>query len=543
MSAPQPTAQGTLESRPLAHVMLTIVDRALTGTLAVWPDDERRGQDRIYFEGGVPKAAVLLEPASTLERGLLPLFRRQRAPWAFYPADLVTEIPQAITGDADPYLVLAASLRGGARAEVIDSVLARFGDERIRIRRGAPLDRFQFIPRERAFLDVLRAEPQTVADLIRRSVDPKTPRRMLYLLTITRCVEIFTGEYSRTSFTEAAQGRLSEDMFRSKRGEPEADEEFGELPGLPSDKPPMGAAPEPEIPAAPRVPAESPPPAAPNITSEELKREGPKAPPAPPSGIGQSLLARWREIADYAVEIDGLNYFEMLGVPTSAGADAIQKAYFEKVKKWHPDRLPTDLHPLKPWVDVIFHHLTEAQKILEDQDKRSKYLKDVQGGGGTPEADRRVAELLAAATEFQKVEVLTRKKQYDEAIAILNDILQTAPEEPDYHAMKGLLIYKASGGQDKADRMDALRCLDKALELHDRHEKALMTKAQILQRFDQNDKAHELYEKVLEINPKNVDAERQVRLARMRASGGPKKKKSDSSDGGFLGKLFGSKKK
>ncbi|HJL30287.1 MAG TPA: hypothetical protein RMI62_14515, partial [Polyangiaceae bacterium LLY-WYZ-15_(1-7)] len=145
-NAPQPVAQGKLDKTPLAHVILAVVDRGLDGTLAVWRDDGARGQDRLLFQDGRIVGARLLEPAATLERGLLPLFFRKAAPYAFYPADLVGDAGTA--GDIDVFALLAASLRGGARKEVIDAVLGRYGEHKLRVRKGAPLERYGFVPKE-----------------------------------------------------------------------------------------------------------------------------------------------------------------------------------------------------------------------------------------------------------------------------------------------------------------------------------------------------------------------------------------------------------
>ena len=90
-------------------------------------------------------------------------------------------------------MLIAAALRGGARREIVNGVLARFGESRLRVKRGVDLNRFGFIPKERAFLDMLRAEPQTVHYLIDHSGNEKVARRTLYLLTITQSLEVFEG--------------------------------------------------------------------------------------------------------------------------------------------------------------------------------------------------------------------------------------------------------------------------------------------------------------------------------------------------------------
>ncbi len=553
MSAPEPTATGTLEKTPLAHVLLTVLQRRLDGTLAVWPDDETPGQDRVLFEKGHPVAARLLQPAASLERGLLPLFRRERAPYAFYPADLVGDAV-TVRGRADPHSLIAASLRGGAREDVIDQVLGRFGDARLRIRRGSQLGRFDFVPKELAFIDLLRAEPQSVGELVQRAGSAKVARRTLYLLAITQVLEVFEGDFAKRSLTEVAHEagdqfaevtKTIEDEARRRASQPPPRAEghgdapdFSDLPGLDSEPPPS------PTPAPQQAPVRSSGPAA-SLPSAQSSFDV-EPPPKPPAGLPSELRAFWQEVADFAIAIDTMTYFEMLGIETSAGPDAVREAYFALVKKWHPDRLPPELETLRPWADTIFHHLTEAQKTLIDTEERGKYLKTVQGGGGTPKEERKLAAILSAAMEFQKVEVLIRRKDWDSALRIVEEILQLVPEEADYHAARGLILSKKHGTQNPAVRGQIMECLEHALELDERNERALETKARLLQREGKAREAVALYEKIADINPKNLEAQRQVRLARMRNQSGrpppPSGRGHKSTEEGLLSRLFGKKK-
>jgi hypothetical protein len=73
-----------------------------------------------------------------------------------------------------------------------------------------------------------------------------------------------------------------------------------------------------------------------------------------------------------------------------------------------------------------------------------------------------------------------------------------------------------------------------------------MTKARIFDRRGDKARAIRLFEQVAKLNPKNVDAQRQVRLAKMRGrdtgSHPASKARPKKDSGGLLGKLFGGKK-
>jgi curved DNA-binding protein len=64
------------------------------------------------------------------------------------------------------------------------------------------------------------------------------------------------------------------------------------------------------------------------------------------------------------------NYYEVLGVPRTASADDIKRAYRQLARKHHPD-----LKPAAERTEAAerFKEINEAYEVLSDQDKRGKY--------------------------------------------------------------------------------------------------------------------------------------------------------------------------
>jgi DnaJ-class molecular chaperone len=62
------------------------------------------------------------------------------------------------------------------------------------------------------------------------------------------------------------------------------------------------------------------------------------------------------------------DYYEVLGVPRTASADEIKKAYRKLARKHHPDVNPTD-----KTADGRFKELNEANAVLSDPAKRARY--------------------------------------------------------------------------------------------------------------------------------------------------------------------------
>lgn len=514
-SLPEPLAQGDLGRTPFAHVLLHVQRRGLRGSLVIWdPDaaDGRPKQDRILFESGAPVAGRLRERASRLDRGMLPLFARRRGPYAFYEGVDLTGEGALRSEPVEVLPLIAASLRGSSRDDVVAQVVRAFGDAKLRIVRGLSLDALGLLPEEQACVELLRAEPASAAALARLSpLDARRVQRLVYLLALVKGVEPWEEDGSAARPAERSPPRPAPRSAEAARSAPE---------------------PEPEASSRQSGSRARPP-------------RGPEPPPPVPDGLSDEHRARWEEIAARADAIERENYFEMLGVPRDAAADTVRKAYLGLVKHWHPDRLPAELRELRPHVERIFRYLTRANETLIDDAERGKYLATVQDGGGTPEAERQLGRIVQAAMEFRKVEVLMRRREWDEALALLDEILALNDEEADYHATRGWVLFQKRGG-DEGAQLEALAAIDRALSLTQDHDKAHYYKGMILKRAGQAGEALAHFQKAAELNPKNIDAVREVRIAEMRGSSGGKKSGKKSGDGAkdsLLGKLFGGKKK
>jgi curved DNA-binding protein CbpA len=259
--------------------------------------------------------------------------------------------------------------------------------------------------------------------------------------------------------------------------------------------------------------------------------------PPPPDDLSPELRERWQKVVTRGRLMENQTYFEMLGVDKKATSPDAKTEFFKLAKEWHPDRLPAELSPLRQFVEIIFAYMNEAQKILSDEEQRLSYLRTVREGGGTPAAEKLMQAILDSALSYERVLVFARKHQYDEALELLNKILAVTKDEPDYHAMLGWLLMMKHTGAD-APTAKMFEAFDRAIELYEDHEKAQLYKAQLLKRMGRYTEAMRHYRKVVSINPGNLDAAREVRVAQMRDDKqAPSSAKSAAV--GLFGKLLG----
>ncbi len=516
MPAPEPVATGNLAKTPLPHLLVYLEQKRLSGTLALWPDpdtQEQNKQDRILLLKGSPVAGKLLEPAATLREGLLRLFARTRAPYAFYEANLLGDDRQSAR--VDTLSLITEALRHSARDEVVQEVLRRFGNAKLRMLSGVDLGRYEFTAEERALVELLRAEPADAAALSAGSGLGETRgRRLLYLLAITKAVAPYEGGAQATTTPRPRESAASPSQPPPARD--------STPPLLDADQPAQGSG----------APLHS-----------RLDRL--QSIPPPPDALAEELRQRWLRVVAKGRLVENQNYFEMLELDKEAKSNDARNKFYQLAKEWHPDRLPPELSSLREYVQIIFSYMSEASATLGDEEQRVKYVQSVREGGGTPATDKLMQAILDTAMEYERVLVMARKHQYDAAIELMKKILSVVADDAEYQAMyASLLMQKFPGTGQDAPLQKMLEAVDKALALHARHEKANLLKGQILRRMGRQDEALRFFRTAAEINPRNIEAMREVRVATMRSDGAAttkakgKKQEEPSGVGGLLGKLF-----
>jgi curved DNA-binding protein CbpA len=531
-SVPKPLAEGSLSATPFGHVLLSIQKKGLSGTLAVWPDDERPGQDRILFRSGAPAVGRFLDPAADLERAMLNLFHRDQSPYAFYEADLVGEGQGTLRGQVDVLALIATSLRGDVPRDAVAKVIRKLGLERQRVKKGAPINRLGLQSNEVAFIELMRAEPATAATLIKQFGDPKLAQRMLYLLAISDCLEA----YRPVSQQKLKAVSSSQDAMR--KSTPSAGshvspprERISSVPGRRDSVPPRGDS------VLPTSLSNLPP--SKTLSGEVVAPR--ELPPDPPEGLSDEHRKRWEEVSRIISMMDRQNYFEMLGVKESAEGGDIRSKYMTLAKKGHPDRLAAELAELRPWVEEIFHLLTVASDTLRDATKRAAYQKTVMQGGGTPESERKLNVMVEAAINFQKVDILVKRRQYDEAIAICDNAMAVVRKEADYPAMKAWILLLRDGVEDEAVSGEIRSLLRTTFSLNPDHVHGHFTRAHFLKRMGDHEKAHKHFKKVARLDPRNLEALREVRIGEMRKARGRSSApppRGDSKRPSIFGKFF-----
>jgi tetratricopeptide (TPR) repeat protein len=221
----------------------------------------------------------------------------------------------------------------------------------------------------------------------------------------------------------------------------------------------------------------------------------------------------------------------MLDVPRDATLETVQASFFALAKKWHPDRLPPELAHVRDACSRVFARMSEAHSTLIDAAKRESYTLLLADGSGSPEAQEKVTKVIDAATNFQKAEVCLRRGDHAQAEALCRLAHEADPSQSDYLAMMAWLEALKPENQAPEKTVKSLTMLSEAIKINARCEKAYFWRGMLLRRLGKAEAAMRDFKEAVELNPRNIDAAREVRLYRMRGgrfSSGPPDHKAPS---------------
>jgi len=270
--------------------------------------------------------------------------------------------------------------------------------------------------------------------------------------------------------------------------------------------------------AEPRAKAEKP--AAPRPEKkEEPKKEAPRE---EPKLAIEERLDRKMSDEDIVKEIDQFlelifkkdtTYFDIMGVDRSVAPSKIKKIYFKMAKVFHPDSHP-DLFKgeLRDRVETLFTKISEAYDVLTDTQKREAYIKQTTSKVSAEEMEK-ANRAVTAELEFQKAEVLLKRGAFAKAREILDQVVKLMPDEQEYRIYQAWAMYKTEGpGKAQAAR----QIIEKALKGREKNKDGYFYLGMINRAEGHTEDAIKYFQKVLELDSYNIEAQRELRVLTMR---------------------------
>lgn len=248
--------------------------------------------------------------------------------------------------------------------------------------------------------------------------------------------------------------------------------------------------------------------------------------PNPAKAAAQAAIA---EITAVHAGLKDKTLYEVLGVAESATPDAIRNAYFELAKRWHTDKYAQlELGPARDLLDALFAAVAEAHKTLSDPDKRKDYDSLQQRKRAGLPTD--VGEIMKAEGLYKQGEGLLDRGQHAAALKVLSEAKTINPGEADFWALYGIALYLTDH-----NAKDAIAAAQQALKLKPNSPRAYECLGRVYRGEGDNGKAKANFDKCLDLDPKNIHAQRELRLMQRRTESAKHKPVEPT---GFFGKLF-----
>lgn len=517
----------------LATMNETLLELAKTG--------KRHGE--ILVERGVLTAAqrdeALVEQTCRRVHALFGLPRASS--FAFYDAAPSKDAPALIL---DPMAPTWRGIREEPPRAQIEEVLERVRNAAFQLINEAPLGAIGFTGEEANLCKALTARPLTLAEMrALTSLDERRVELFAYLLLIGKCIEPIAPAQARPSTSSIRAARPSSHVMRAA---PPVSSSSA-LPAQPGSSPSLPISQSrPTLPISTPAPPPSAreltptPPSARELTptprsAQALRDTGISAPPpgypsmsfkvsppvqvtvsVPPPASGTNPTSSPEElgaagIAARAAAVDEEDYFQALGLDDGASVEAVRAAYFQLAKLWHPDRLPRALEGSREGVEKIFAHLTRAQRTLTDDDARRGWLTTRNARSAGPQRSR--------GDVVGDIELALQRRNFAFAEDEARKLSELDSEDAEAQALLAWAMARAGEAPEDVLRA-AIIALDKAIT-NDRYcERAFYYRGMVSKKLGNVIAAFRDFSRTVQLNPKHVDAEREVRLMEMRARRG-----------------------
>lgn len=566
------TAEGNFQKTPFANVLLYSRERRMTGSLVVTiqpdePDEvaslDVAGISTLTLENGsvvavntpsqteslswvlhdtgaitedafVKVQEALMKPGAdevatllrlratdpmTIDQGLRELARRRvlelfgfpSGSYAYYAnVDLLNGADRLRTPEDVLPIVWRAYRAFPPDEAAMAAIVDKLGRRAIRLREPNEFERFEFGDELGLAPTQLRTAPSSLEQLAGLAPAPDIVRRMVYLLALTKQVEVSPS-------------------------------------GNTSPPAPMSVTP-PSIASAPPIPPTSisgpprPPPVPPGAraSSPDLQARASSTPavmPTPSEPPAEKDLTQdpvWKAARAHLAKLEHKNYFEMFDLTDSATTEDVHTAFPKVAAQWHPDRAP--VAEVRPLYEEIFSLYNMAHGTLVDKKSRAEYEESAKGGGGTPAAHREVAAVLDTVQDVHRAEVALKRRDFVEAERLLRKTLTANADDVSALLLLGQCLMDADP-QRYAE--EVINLMVKVGNLTENNERSRFVLGLALKSKGDLARARACFKQALEWNPNYVEAQRELRIIEMRIQQRRDEKAAqNSSIGGLFNKLL-----
>ncbi len=224
-------------------------------------------------------------------------------------------------------------------------------------------------------------------------------------------------------------------------------------------------------------------------------------------------------------KLRGKTPFEVLNAKDSASDEDLRGRFMDLAKQYHTDAARPGAAPeLLDAMRAIFTFVQETYATIESNEKREKYRQiRALGYTGRESEEEVVRRVLEAEIGFKKAKTLVRLNKFDEALGELRDAVAKKPKDVELRIHLRYYEFLATALNRAAE---AERCLAEIVGMMKGDNAELISGLLILKVLQREEAAIKVFRRVLKQDPKNHEAESEVRLLTMREERKAKDKRS-----------------
>jgi tetratricopeptide (TPR) repeat protein len=223
-------------------------------------------------------------------------------------------------------------------------------------------------------------------------------------------------------------------------------------------------------------------------------------------------------IKNRAREIATEDPWTALGIARGAPLEAARAAYFRLARTWHPDRLPSELEQARPAALAVLASLCEAHRTISELSAASR------------RRDPSLFTPVRTVTRAEMDDALVRGDR-KRALEIAMVLARGGVDGPHARAVLAFCDAEAGGDVDKA-----IASLDRVLAGDPDCVRALYYRSRLLEGRGKTELAMRDLRRVVRLDPRHGDAQRDLRLLAARTSS--TEEDPASSKGSNLRRLF-----
>jgi len=238
------------------------------------------------------------------------------------------------------------------------------------------------------------------------------------------------------------------------------------------------------------------------------------------------------ELRELFEEMREWDYFRVLGLEEDADDRGVKRAYFQLAKRYHPDKyFDAERRRYNRSAERIFALINQAYEELKNKEHRELYLDFLKRGTTEEEETRRAEAILKSEVEFQKAQIVLRRKDYAGALEHLDTALDLH-DEPEYRAYHNWVSFLRAYPDNRAQADDCIKSMRQLMAEGLNSADAWYFLGRMLKVQNELEPATEAFEKALKADSSHKDAAAELR----RLEAAAKDQKVQQKQG--LGKLF-----